>query len=368
MTPSRPRVAIDAHTLGRRATGNETYARGLLSGLVHRPDIEPIALVDHAAPVPGWLLGHHERLRHRPAIARLLNELSAAGRRWGAELLHVQYVRPPRSDVPIVTTIHDVSFEHFPRLFTRRTRLRMRLTIPWSARHSRLVLTGSRHAAGDLIDTYRLPPERVIVTPYAADPVFRRLPADEISGWLARFDLPAAYLLCVGNLQPRKNLRRLIEAYAGLPPDLRPALVVVGQAAWLDDEVYAAVRHHGLAEATHFTGFVSTEELVALYCGASAFAYPSLYEGFGLPVLEAMACGVPTLTSTSSSLPEVAGDAALLVDPESVEEIRAGLERLLGDAALRARLADAGPARAAEFSWERCAADTAAAYHLALAS
>ena len=368
MTPPRPRVAIDAHTLGRRATGNETYARGLLSGLVQRTDVEPIALVDREAELPDWLVGHHAQLRHRHAALRLLSELSTARRRWSADLLHVQYVRPPWSDLPIVTTIHDISFEHFPRLFTGRTRTRMRLTIPWSARHSRLVLTGSQHAAADLVDTYRLPADRVVVTPYAAAPDFRRLPADEVARRLARFDLPPAFLLCVGNLQPRKNLRRLIEAYSALPHDLRPALVVVGQAAWLYDEVHTAVGHHGLADATHFTGFVTTEELVALYCGASAFAYPSLYEGFGLPVLEAMACGVPTLTSTSSSLPEVAGDAALMVDPESVEEIRAGLERLLGDEGLRARLADAGPARAAQFSWERCAAETAAAYRLALAS
>ena len=157
MTPPRPRVAIDAHTLGRRATGNETYARGLLSGLVQRTDVEPIALVDRDADLPDWLVGHHARLRHRRAAIRLLSELSTARRRWSADLLHVQYVRPPWSDLPIVTTIHDISFEHFPRLFTTRTRLRMRLTIPWSARHSRLVLTGSRHAAADLVDTYRLP-------------------------------------------------------------------------------------------------------------------------------------------------------------------------------------------------------------------
>jgi alpha-1,3-rhamnosyl/mannosyltransferase len=243
----------------------------------------------------------------------------------------------------------------------------MRLTIPWSARHSRMVLTGSRHARDDLLTAYGLSPDRVAVTPYAADPRFRTLAADEVGRRLVRFGLPPGYLLCVGNLQPRKNLRRLLQAYARLPQDLRPPLVVVGQAAWLYDDVYAAVREHRLSEAVSFTGFVETDELVGLYNGAAAFAYPSLFEGFGLPVLEALACGVPTLTSSRSSLPEVAGDAALLVDPESVEEIASGLERVLCDSQLRSRLVGAGPVQAARFSWPRCAELTVRAYNRALA-
>jgi glycosyltransferase involved in cell wall biosynthesis len=367
MTSARPRVAIDAHTIGRRATGNETYVRGLLSGLVERSDVEPIALVDAGAPLPDWLAGHTAALRRRKAISRLALELAFARRRWAAQLLHVQYVRPPVSDVACVTTIHDISFEHFPALFTPRTRTRMRITIPWSARHSRMVLTGSRHAREDLLATYRLPDERVAVTPYAADTRFHPLPADEVRRRVERFKLPASYLLCVGNLQPRKNLRRLLEAYARLPQEIRPPLVVVGQAAWLYDDVYAAVRKHRLTEAVSFTGFVETDELVGLYNGAAAFAYPSLFEGFGLPVLEALACGVPTLTSNRSSLPEVAGDAALLVDPDSIDEIAAGLERVLCDADLRSRLASAGPPQAARFSWPRCAELTVEAYQRALA-
>jgi glycosyltransferase involved in cell wall biosynthesis len=367
MTSARPRVAIDAHTIGRRATGNETYVRGLLSGLVERSDVEPIALIDSGTQPPDWLSGHTAELRRRSAAPRLLLELATAGRRWAAELLHVQYVRPPVSDVACVTTIHDISFEHFPALFTPRTRARMRLTIPWSARHSRIVLTGSRHAREDLLATYRLPDERVAVTPYAADARFRPLPADEVGRRVDRFSLPPSYLLCVGNLQPRKNLRRLLEAYARLPQDVRPPLVVVGQAAWLYDDVYAAVREHGLSASVHFTGFVETDELVGLYNAAAAFAYPSLFEGFGLPVLEALACGVPTLTSSRSSLPEVAGDAALLVDPESVDEIAAGLQRILCDTDLRSGFVSAGPAQAARFSWPRCAELTVEAYHRALA-
>jgi glycosyltransferase involved in cell wall biosynthesis len=368
MTSGRPRVAIDAHTVGRRATGNETYILGLLQGLTANGAVDPVALVDAEADLPPQLAAGCANLRHRKAIPRLLRELSSARRRWGVHLLHVQYVRPPRSDVPVATTIHDISFEHFPKLFSRRTRLRMRATIPWSARHSAVVLTGSEHARGDLLQAYGLAPERVVVTPYAADRRFGRLDRAETDRLLAGMGLPEGYLLCVGNLQPRKNLRRLVEAFATLPAEIRPPLVVVGQPAWLYDDIYAAVRRRHLGADVHFTGFVSTEQLVALYSRAHAFAYPSLYEGFGLPVLEALACGVPTLTSDRSSLPEVAGDAALLTDPEDVEAIAAGLERVICDEALRGRLAERGPRQAARFSWERCAEVTAQAYQFALES
>jgi len=339
---------------------------GLLKGLVANAEIDPLALVDEDTAF--WVEASVERaaLRRRGAIPRLLGELSHARRRWGADLLHVQYVRPPRSDVPVLTTIHDISYEHFPELFTRRTRLRMRMAIPWSARHSAVVLTGSEHARNDLLQAYGLAPERVVVTPYAVDRRFRRLEAAEAEPLLAGLGLPDTYLLCVGNLQPRKNLRRLLEAFASLRPESRPSLVIVGQPAWLYDDVYGAVRRHGIGAEVHFTGFVSTEQLVAIYSRAHAFAYPSLFEGFGLPILEALACGVPTLTSDRSSIPEVAGDAALQVDPEDVEAIAAGLQRVIGDEDLRRRLAELGPQQAARFSWERCAAATAVAYRFAL--
>lgn len=368
VTAARPRVAIDAHTVGRRATGNETYILGLLTGLVAKDEVHPVALVDRDAELPPEFSSERATFHHREAIPRLLRELSSARHRWGVDLLHVQYVRPPRSDVPVATTIHDISFEHFPSLFTRRTRLRMRATIPWSARHSAVVLTGSEHARGDLMQAYGLSPERVVVTPYAADRRFRRLGRAEADEILSAMELPGQYLLCVGNLQPRKNLRRLLEAFATLPAHIRPPLVVVGQSAWLYDDVYAAVRRHGLSADVHFTGFVSTEQLVALYSRAHVFAYPSLYEGFGLPVLEALATGVPTLASDRASLPEVAGEAALLIDPEDVQAIAVGLERLICDEELRGRLAEAGPRQAARFSWERCAEATARAYRFALDS
>lgn len=362
--PGAIRVAVDAHTVGRRATGNETYVRGLLDGLSTLEGVETVALVDRPADAAGreGPPGLRAELRFRNPIARLLADLPSVGSRLGVQLLHVQYVRPPRCDVPCVTTIHDISFEHFPRLFTARALLRMKATIPWSARHSAAVLTGSEHSRRDLVRTYRLSAERVHVTPYAADGRFRPIPRQQAVREVAAIGLPSEYLLCVGNLQPRKNLRRLLDAYAGLDASLRLPLVVVGQRGWLDTDVFQSVRKHRLTDSVHFTGFVPMDRLVTIYRGATAFVYLSLYEGFGLPVLEALACGVPSLVSNSTSLPEVAGDAALLVDPHDREAIREGLIRLLSDEDLRRRLADAGPRQAARFSWRQCAMATAQVY------
>lgn len=297
---------------------------------------------------------------------RLLKDLARPGRTWGSELLHVQYVRPPRCDVPCATTIHDISFEHFPRLFTKRAVVRMRATIPWSARHSRVVITGSEYSRRDLIERYRLAPDRVVVTPYAADPRFRPQPPERVRLVRERLGLARDYVLYIGNLQPRKNLPRLLEAYVRLGAD-RPQLVIVGQRAWLHEQVFESVRRHRLDGHVRLTGYLDVDDLPPLYAGALAFVYPSLFEGFGLPVLEAMACGAPTLSSASSSIPEVAGDAALLVDPTRVDAIEEGLRRLLGDAGLRRRLSAAGLDQARLFSWQRCAEETTGAYRLALA-
>jgi glycosyltransferase involved in cell wall biosynthesis len=368
MSLLRARVALDAHTVGRRATGNETYIRGLLQGLAGQSSIEPVVLADPDADLPFEASPYGRRLRWRHPIPRLLLELSRPGRLWQADLLHVQYVRPPFCDVPCVTTVHDISYEHHPKLFTSRSRARMRATIPWSARHSAQVITGSEYSRTDLLDRYGLAPDRVHVTPYAADSRFRRQPTDAVAAVLRRLGLPHDYLLYVGNLQPRKNLPRLLDAFVllhaaghGLP------LVIVGQRAWLADDVFAAVRRNRLEDCVHFTGYVAAADLPALYSGAHAFAYPSLFEGFGFPVLEALACGVPTLTSTTSSLLEVAGDGALTVDPTSTEAIADGLIRIVADQATRDRLAARGPEQAARFSWARCAELTVQVYRRALA-
>ena len=359
------RVAIDAHTLGRRATGNETYVRSLLEALTERHDIHPIALVDPGAAIPHSLARNHRLLGWKHPIPRLMLDLASPRRKWGAQLLHVQYIRPPMSDVPIVTTVHDISFEHFPAMFTLMARARMRALIPWSARRSRAVLTGSAYSRMDLIERYGLSEDRVWVTPYAADARFRLHSRAEIEAVLERLRLPHDYVLCVGNLQPRKNLPRLLDAYAQLS-NTRPPLVVVGQRAWLHSDVFSSLRRLAMADQIHLTGYVAGTDLPALYSGALAFVYPSLFEGFGLPILEAMASGAPTVASNTSSIPEVAGNAAIQVDPTDVDAIAEALDRVISSESLRATMRKRGFRQAAQFSWDRCAEATLTAYHAAV--
>jgi glycosyltransferase involved in cell wall biosynthesis len=362
------RVAIDAHVVGRRGTGNETYIVNLVDALATRIDVEPIALIDGDAAWPGTAEPQIHRLRMRTPFARIPLELPIAVRRTGVAALHVQYVAPPFAGVPVVTTIHDVSFEDIPGLFHRATELRLKTMVRLAARRSAAVVTISEFTKGRLVHHYGLDPERVFVTPLAVSGRWRPLDTDEGARRLAGLELTAPFVLAVGNLHPRKNLPRLIRAVAAVRRtglnDLD--LVLVGQRGWRAEEVDAAVESVGGAGWVRFLGFVDDDILQALYGAARVVAYPSLYEGFGLPVLEALACGAVVVASDAAAIPEAAGAAAVLVDPNRDDAVVEGLLRAATDDALRTRLAAAGPDHAARFTWERCAGQTVAAYRAAI--
>jgi glycosyltransferase involved in cell wall biosynthesis len=285
------------------------------------------------------------------------------------DLLHGPfYTLPALCPAPAVVTIHDITFELHPEWYTRKARLAFTGFAAASARKARHVLTVSEHSRKDIITTYGLPPDRVTAVPLAPDPQFAPV---EDRGVIAevrrRYDLGEEYLLHVGSITPRRNIDRLLEAFAGVrrrAPHL--TLVLAGRVEPPSPPVEVAIRRKGLTDVVRVTGYVRPEDLPALYAGAAAVVYPSLYEGFGLPVLEAMACGVPVLTSNNSCLPEVAGDAALLVDPLDTGAIAEGIWSILSDMALRNRLTRAGLARAAEFTWERTARETLAVYRRSL--
>ena len=214
---------------------------------------------------------------------------------------------------------------------------------------------------------YRVNPRRVVVTPLAAGAHFTPQCESEIRRVRQAYDLPERYVLAVGNKQPRKNLPRLVEAFGSLAAEMpEPALVIAGQRGWQGTEVENVVQYMGLERRVRFTGFVPAEDLPALYSGADVFCYPSLYEGFGLPPLEAMACGVATITSNSSSLPEVVGDSAIMVEPTSVPGVAAALRALLANEAMRREYSRRGIERAALFSWDRTAHLTRDAYDAVL--
>jgi glycosyltransferase involved in cell wall biosynthesis len=296
--------------------------------------------------------------------------LPARARAAGAELLHAPGFRAPVwPSMPQVVTILDASPLRFPGLFRRRDVLLLGMYMRRAAQRARHIVTISEHSKGEIMQHLGVAPERITVTYLAAGVAFTPVAAAVVRATLERLNIQAPYILCVGNVEPRKNLMRVIEAFATLRREGRPhTLVLVGKAGALAAPVIAALEQSGVADAVRLTGFVAEDDLAALYTGAAAFVYPSLYEGFGIPPLEAMACGCPVITSNSSSLPEVVGDAALQVDPLDLHAITAALARLLDDPGLGDDLRGRGLARARTFSWRRCAEQTAAAYRRALAA
>lgn len=255
-------------------------------------------------------------------------------------------------------TVHDLSFVRAPETATPVLKAYLDRVVPRSVRRATHVLADSQATKDDLVDLYGVPLDKVTVLLSGVSARFT--PVEDESACQdvrERYGIPGnPYVFSIGTVQPRKNYARLIEALAALGPAFEDMhLVIAGGRGWLDSPIYRRVDDLDMAERVHFIGFARDEDLPALYSAARCLAYPSLYEGFGFPVLEAMACGTPVLTSTISSLPEVAGEAALLVDPYDTEGLADGLRRLLTDEALRADLVARGFEQAAGFTWA-CAA------------
>jgi glycosyltransferase involved in cell wall biosynthesis len=279
------------------------------------------------------------------------------------------FVPPPTRSRRVILTVHDLAFRRFPETAPMATR-RWLTRLESSLRRAAQVIVVSEQTRRDLLESCpglaaRLT-ERLTVVPLGVDAdTFRPAPPDAVEAARRRYAVDGPYLLSLGGIEPRKNLPALIRAYAALPQDVRPTLVIVGPVAPWNPEGWNLVRPSleelppHVRDRVVVTGYVSEVDKVALLSGAEALVYPSLYEGFGLPVLEAMACGTPVLTSNVSALPDTAGKAALLVDPHDGEDIAAGMERLLTDGVLQGTLRDAGVARAAEFSWDETARMTA---------
>ncbi|MGB9631692.1 MAG: glycosyltransferase family 4 protein [Chloroflexaceae bacterium] len=312
-------------------------------------------------------------LRHKYRVAAwdmyYMNAvLPARARSAGADLIHAPGLRTPfRASVPLVATIYDVIPLIFPRLFRRRDVIVLSGYFRRIARAARVILTISEQSQHDIHTRLGVPRERIVVTYLAANSVFTPRSADQVRATCERLEINMPYVLCVGTIEPRKNLSRVMEAFAQLRMrGFSHHLVLVGSAGPLAAPILTAATRLGLDDSIHFTGFVADEDLAALYSGATAFVYPSLYEGFGLPPLEAMSCGCPVITSNCSSLPEVVGTAGLQVDPYDVPALTAAMERLITDPALADDLRHRGLERSRGFTWQRCIEQTAVAYAQAL--
>jgi glycosyltransferase involved in cell wall biosynthesis len=365
-------VALGIDQLWARAPGGiGTYIRNLVPSLLRQdpgldlklfharfPSPEPperwvrdFWVEELPAPIktlyPRWAL------TGRPALPTSLRS---------AEVVHATNtvaIPPAGPGQRLVVTVHDLAFEHFPDLFPRNWRLLYRLGLRAAVRRADAIVTPSRNTAEDLLSRTKVDPARLYVAPLAASLEVGALDPD---GVLMRLKLRKPYVLFAGTLEPRKNLVRLVRAYrrvaaTGLPH----ALVLVGPLGWHHEALMREIALRGPGEIA-MTGSLSPEELDAVYRGAEAFVYPSLYEGFGLPVVEAMARGIPTVASATSSIPEVAGDAALGVNPRSVRELAKAIETILVDPELAERLSARGRKQAERFSWDETARLTLEVY------
>ncbi len=288
-----------------------------------------------------------------PTHRRVLRGLAywpRAARRDRLDLFHTSYYPVPRLSVPTVLTVHDMRLVRMPETYGRARYLFLRSVIPGSLRRAERIVAVSNDTREDLARHFGVPREKVTISHNPVPPGFARVEDRSVLDRVRRkYGLPAAFILSVGRIEPRKNVDRLIEAFASVGEGFGVGLVVAGGRDPAFGEYHDLVRRRGADKGVVFTGYVDDADLPALYSMASLFAFPSLHEGFGVPVLEAMACGTPVLTSDTSALPDVAGDAAVLVDPSSVESIAAGLARILGDEPFRERLVERGYERARRF-------------------
>lgn len=315
---------------------------------------------------------HYSAWTTRRPWARIAWEqlvLPVAARRRNLDLLHAMaFVGPLLGTIPTVVTVYDLSFLRYPEAFRPFNRWYLSRFTPAAVHRARRVIAISESTRQDVVDRLGMPPDRVDVVYCGCDPAFRRLPADEVARFRHIHDLPDRFVLYVGTVEPRKNVRGLIAAYARWRHDELhvPPLVVAGARGWYYEEVFRTVTALGLTGHVLFTGYVATEDLPLLYNASELLVYPSFFEGFGLPVLEAMACGVPVICSNVSSLPEVAGEAAALVTPDDVVGLCDALRDVWGDTNRRREMTERGLARAATFTWERAAHQSVQTYERAL--
>jgi glycosyltransferase involved in cell wall biosynthesis len=364
------RIGVDARLMHHQPAGISRYTWHLLHALAqidrdnefvvfqHRRHREPIIEQPNFRRATLFAPAHSRLEQLMLPIELLPHRL---------DLLHsTDFIPPLHSPTPTVITVHDLAFLHWPHFVTKDSAAYYG-QIDRAVTRARRVIVPSEHTRKDLIGQLGAPADKVSVIYEAADPSFVPLPLEETRRTVCdKFDIPPSYIFTVGTIEPRKNLNGLLQAFRILKDrysvSAETGLVIAGSKGWLYDETLETIQTLGLSDCTFLLGRVSDEDLHRLYVGARCHIHTAYYEGFGLPPLEAMACGTPTIVSNVSSLPEVVNDAALLVDPRDWEEIAVALHRLLTDDDLHAELRRKGLQRAACFSWEQAARQTLDVY------
>ncbi len=360
--------SVDAHTIGCHLTGNEVYIRNLLNEYAELDQTsEFIAYVAKPRAEESIPPRFTKRWVSDNPFRRLGYDIPASLRRDCPDLIHVQYTGPLFSSVPMVVSVHDVSYLEYPEYFTRFRAQQLRLTVKRTVRKAARILTPSEFSRRAIIRNYGVSQEKVVVVPNAVSSSFRPMHRETAVQWVRQnHPIPSPFVLTVGDLQPRKNHVGLIRAFEDLighNPQLPHHLVMVGKVTWFPPHVRRAAEMSGIADRLHFTGWVPDEDLRHFYAACDLFVFPSFYEGFGLPILEAMACGRAVACSNTSAMPEVANLSALLFDPSSPDEITRAMRDLLLDPELRLRMERLGGQRAASFSWSRAARETLDVYY-----
>lgn len=352
------RIGIDAHMVGDHSGGNENYYVNILNKL--EPD-EHIIYVFLRKGIDDSEFGRRFRIVHfksNNAVIRNFIEIPFLCIYYKLDLMHTQYFIPFIRPCPFVCVIHDICFEHYRNIFSRFETLRQRILVSYAARKSRVIYTVSEYSKNDIITCYRVPKNKVLVSYNAVNDSFKPLSKDALNSreLRRRFEIgDSPFILCVGNLQPRKNLVNLIRAFSNYKEkdayDTR--LVIVGKKAWMYNSIFSEALSNRYSGDILFTGYVDECDLVRLYNEATIFVYPSIFEGFGVPPLEAMACGTPVAVSQTSSIPEIVGDAGLYFDPFNVDEICASIYKLMSNKKLRDKHIRLGFERVQKFNWFR---------------
>jgi glycosyltransferase involved in cell wall biosynthesis len=369
-------IAINAHLLAHthsfRRAGVSNYTEALLQHL-GEIDRQNHYTVYTTRGLGAQALGLPPNFRVRPSLLPTINPrvripweqflAPTLLRLNGADVFHgVLNVAPLFCPTPSVITIHDLAFLSFPQTFRRINRSYLSWATRASAKRATRILAVSEATKAEIVRLLGIAPAKIVVTYDACDPRFVPPDPAELAAFRRRKGLPERFVLFLGTLEPRKNLPTLIDAYAKIATSTDAPLLIGGGKGWLYDEIFARAQALGLGDKLRFVGYIDGQEQPLWYAAATVFAFPSLYEGFGMPPLEAMACGTPVVTSTTSSLPEVVGDAGLTVDPRDPDALAAAMLRLLNDAELRAELRERGLRQARRFSWRETAERTLAAY------
>lgn len=329
----------------------QTDYRLFIAGAMAKTVPKPIGTNFTYRPIrlsPKWLARFWQRAQIPYPVENIIGDVA---------LFHAtDFVLPPvRKGTKTLLTVHDLSYVRVPETATVSLKGYLDVVVPRSIARATHIVADSQATRADIIELYNTPPERITVLLSGVDAHFQPITMIPDS-LLTQYGIPhVPYIFAVGTVQPRKNYSRLVRALAQLRLKYDVHLVIAGGRGWLDDEIYATITQTKMADYVHLIGFVDDADLPALYSRALCVAFPSLYEGFGFPILEGMACGVPVVTANNSSLPEVAGDAAILIDPYSIDEIHNALERVISDQDLRENLIHKGFLQVKKFTWENTA-------------